>query len=644
MRESNIATGGAYTISADNATEEVYNSVTSKMGISTLFDRWKTQQPHCKFGLDGICCHVCGMGPCRIHQKAERGVCGATAETIVARNMLRHIAAGAAAYIHQAKQAARTLQETSRGRTSFTIDADKLRAVAGSLGLDTVGSVETVAGSLAGLFFDEINSPTDKPSAFVRAFAPRRRLEVWEKLGVIPGGPQSELLESMTRTMSHINTDPMELLLNAMRLSISSAYMGLAAAVHFQDILLGSPKVAVIETNLGVLDARTVNILVHGHQPVLVWKILQHSGDRALTAKARDAGADGIKVYGSTDVGQELLGRQPGDVRLAGQLGSWMKQEFSIATGAADLMVLDFNCTIPGLKAMADNFHTHLVSVEPTLRMEGVETVPFDPVKADEQAVQLIEAAIAAFRQRDPAKINIPKTKSKAVVGFTTEAVVDVLGGSLVPLIDAITSGKILGVAAVVGCTNPVSGKQDMAPLVLAEELIARNILVVSAGCCASDMQHGKVMTPEGYDYCGRGLRDVCYSLGIPPVLSFGSCTEIHRIVEIVTALADTLNVDTSQLPVALSAPEWMDEKSLADGLFSVALGLFTHVSPSLPIGGSRVLSRFLTHNESRRKMQGAELPKILDITGGEFAIEPDPVRAAALIEHHIARKRQLLG
>lgn len=216
-------------------------------------------------------------------------------------------------------------------------------------------------------------------------------------------------------------------------------------------------------------------------------------------------------------------------------------------------------------------------------------------------------------------------------------------GGSLKPLIDAVASGKILGVAAVVGCTNPHKGRQELDPLILTEELVARDILVVSSGCCASDIQHSNIMTPEGFEYCGRGLRDLCYSLGIPPVLSFGSCTEIRRIVEVVTALSEALNVDTSQLPVAVSAPEWMDEKSLADGLFSVALGIFTHVSPALPVTGSKVLSRFLTHKESKRKHLRPEPPTILDITGGEFAVESDPVKAANLIEYHIAKRRERL-
>lgn len=644
MNKIILGNSDAYSVSADPGTEEVYQKVTSKIEASTMFDRWKSQQPQCKFGQDGVCCHVCGMGPCRIHSKAPKGICGATAETIVARNMLRHIVAGSAAYVYQAQQAARTLRETAKGKTGFQIkDEGKLMGMADKLNIDGKGATVDTAGALADLFYKELSDPSDVASEFVKAFAPQKRLKVWEKLGVIPGGPKSEIMEAMTRTMTHINTDPMELLLTAMRLSISAGYMGLGAAVSFQDILLGTPKVVNVDTNLGVLDPETVNILVHGHQPLLVAKVLEHSADLELVKKATDAGAKGIKIYGSTDVGQELLGRGEGGPRLAGQIGSWMKQEFAVATGAVDVMVLEFNCTIPGLKTMADKFHTKLLSVEPVLRMDGVETMPFVPEKADEQGVKIIEMAIEAYSMRDPKKINIPGAKSRAMVGFTPESVLDVLGGSLAPLIDAIVAGKIRGVAAVVGCTSLYKGKNEFSPLLLAEELVARDILVISSGCCASEIQHSNIMTPEGFEYCGSGLKEVCYSLGIPPVLSFGSCTEIHRIVELVTVLAETLNVDTSDLPIAVSAPEWMDEKSLVDGLFSVALGLFTHVAPGLPISGSSVLSKFLTHSESKRKMLMPEPATIKNLTGGEFYVETDPVRAARTIEYQIEKKRERL-
>ncbi len=629
-----------YTVSADGAMERVYREAVTTAGASTLFDRWRAQQPQCRFGQEGVCCHICGMGPCRITPKADRGICGATADTIVARNLLRHIVAGTAAYVHHAKRAASVLKKVGEEKTSFKIkDRGKLEGTAQRLGIKG-GSPEEMALDLAEAFFDGLNAPVNEQSLFVKAFAPKKRLEVWEKLGVIPGGVQSEILESMTRTMTHINTDPVELLLNAMRLSIASAYMGLLPAVTFQDILLGTPRVTTVETNLGCLDPETVNILVHGHQPLLVAKVVEHAGDRDLLRMAEEAGAKGIKVYGSTDVGQELLARE--GMELAGQIGSWMKQEFAVATGVVDLMILDFNCTIPGLKAMADRFHTRLISVEPVLRLEGVETKPFDPERADEDATGFIKMAIEAYKKRGE-KVSIPDERSTVFAGFTAEAVVDLLGADLRPLIDAIASGRILGVAAVVGCTNPYKGRQDLDPLILTEELVARDILVLSSGCCASDIQHSNIMTPEGFEYCGRGLRDFCYSLGIPPVLSFGSCTEIHRIVELVTVLSEVLNVDTKDLPVAVSAPEWMDEKSLADGLFAVAFGLFTHVAPSLPIDGSSRLRTFLTHRESKRKRLRPEPPTILDITGGEFAVETDPVKAANLIEYHIAKRRERL-
>jgi len=523
-----------YSVSADIATEEVYHEVTTKRGISTLFDRWQEQQPQCKFGKEGICCYICSMGPCRIHHKAPKGICGATAGTIVARNMLRHVTAGTAAYVHQAKQALKTLKTTGEGKGGFIVsEPEKLNALAKKVGLSNGKPTEALVHDLAAFFEEEMNLPADKESRVVQAFAPESRLKVWRKLGIVPGGPQSEILEAMTKTMTHINTDPIDLLFTCLRLSISSAYMGLMGAVTLQDIILGTPSVGQIKTNLGVLDPDTVNILVHGHQPLLATKILESSKKEELLKKAEETGAKGIKVYGSTDVGLELMGRGANGARMEGQIGSWMKQEFAVATGAVDLVALDFNCTIPGLKGMTDSFHTKLVSTEGLLRMEGVEALSFTPERAEEHGEKVVSMAIEAYQGRDPEKINIPKEKSLAQVGFTVEALVGALGGSLQPLIDALMSGKIRGVCAVVGCTNlSPTGRHNFDSQVLTEELIARDILVMNAGCCASDVMHSNTMTPEAFDYCGSGLKEICYSFGIPPALSFGSCTEIHRIVD----------------------------------------------------------------------------------------------------------------
>ena len=75
-------------VSRDQAINEMVG-IARLAEIPTVWDRYQNQQPQCKFGWTGVCCRLCHMGPCRITPKADRGICGADADTITARNLLR---------------------------------------------------------------------------------------------------------------------------------------------------------------------------------------------------------------------------------------------------------------------------------------------------------------------------------------------------------------------------------------------------------------------------------------------------------------------------------------------------------------------------------------------------------------------------
>lgn len=605
---------------------------TQNLGLETVFDRYQAQQPQCGFGMQGICCQLCSHGPCRISPRAPRGICGATADTIVARNLVRLSVHGAAAYSHHMEEIAKTLKATALGKTPFKIgDEAKLREVAGVVGLDTSKSASELAIELADVMLAELRKASDEPLALVQAFAPKSRLEAWEKLGVIPGGVHSEIRDALTKSMTNITTDAVDLLLTTVRLSIAAGYMGLVGTITLQDILLGTPKLTRSEADLGIIDPATVNIVAHGHVPLMGTAVLQVIEDEELQALARQVGATGIKLYGSMCTGQELMQRSATSASgFAGQLGNWITQEFMIATGAIDLVMMDMNCSIPGLKEVADRFHTKLVNVDRIIRMAGVtDTVDFAPEKAADQARQLVKMAIEAFKNRGT-DIKIPSHKSAAVAGFSVETILGALGGSLDPLLDAVKSGAIKGIAAVVGCTNNRNGHDTMG-LTLTRELIKRNILVINSGCMSSATQIEALMLPEAADQAGEGLKAVCQALGIPPVLNFGSCVDIGRIGVAVTAIANALGVDPSQLPVAASAPEYMEQKAVVDGVFAVAFGLLTHLGPIPPITGSQTVTSILT--------DGVE-----GLVGGKFLVELNPVKAADAIEAHINAKRRALG
>jgi carbon-monoxide dehydrogenase catalytic subunit len=602
------------------------------LGLKTVFDRWEDQQPQCGFGMQGICCQLCSHGPCRITRRAQRAICGATADTIVARNLLRLTAHGAAAYTHHLEELARTLKATAQGKTPFTIgDEKKLRYIGGVLGLDAEAPRDELAMALADALLAELRKGSDEPLALLSLFAPDTRKQVWEKLGVIPGGVLSEIRDALAKSMSNLNTDPIDLLLTAVRLALATGYMGLVGTVTAQDILLGSPTLVHSQADLGVLDPETVNIVGHGHVPLVATAVLKASQDPELLELARQAGATGIRVYGSMCTGQELMQRSGTSAQgFAGQLGNWLSQEYYVATGVVDMVMMDMNCSTPGLKSMTDHFHTKLVSVDRIVRMAGVEDhLDYEAETIGEQAPRLVRMAIEAFKKRQGYP-HLPGTRAKVVAGFGAETIAQALGGTLEPLLETIKRGGIRGIAAVVGCTNNRNG-HDTKSLSIMRELLKNDVLVISAGCTSSAAQIDGLMDPAAAGECGEKLLAVCKSLGIPPVLNFGSCVDIGRIGVVVTAIAGALGVDPSQLPVAVSAPEYLEQKAVADGIFAVAFGLLTHIGPPPPVGGSPLVAGILTGG-------------IQDLLGGRVLVEENPAKAAAAMVAHIDQKRLALG
>ncbi|SMB99077.1 carbon-monoxide dehydrogenase catalytic subunit [Thermanaeromonas toyohensis ToBE] len=617
--------------SAHKSTNEMYER-TKKMGITTIFDRWEAQQPQCGFGMQGVCCQLCSHGPCRITARAERAICGATADTIVARNLVRLAVHGAAAYSHHLEELAKTLKATAQGKTPFQIgDEQKLKEIASVLGLDTKRPTKELTIALADYVLAELRKDSQDPLALLEVFALTSRKEVWKKLGVIPGGVLSEIRDALTKSMTSIDTDPVDLLLTVVRLALATGYMGLVGTITVQDILLGTPSLVESQADLGIIDPETVNIVAHGHVPLMATAVIQAAEDPKLKELACQAGAKGIKVYGSMCTGQELMQRSATSAKgFAGQLSNWLPQEYYVATGAVDLVMMDMNCSIPGLKTVADHFHTKLVCVDRIVRMAGVEDhVDYVPEKVAEQARQLIKMAIEAYKERSH-NVYIPPYKSKVVAGFGVETILKALGGSLDPLLDAIKKGAIRGIAAVVGCTNNRNG-HDIKGLTIMREFLKNNVLVISAGCMSSAAEIEGLMDPTAIELCGDHLKTVCRMVGIPPVLNFGSCVDIGRIGVAVTAIASALGVDPSQLPVVASAPEYLEQKAVADGIFAVSFGLLTHIGPIPPVTGSELVTKILTQD-------------IEQLQGGKVLVEEDPVKAVEAMVAHIDAKRKALG
>ena len=601
-----------------------------ELGLETAWDRYEAMLPQCGFGELGVCCRNCNMGPCRISPFEEEGpkagVCGATADIIVARNLIRMIAAGAAAHSDHGRDIAHTLLLTAEGKGGgYEIkDEAKLKALAAEYDIETEGrSKEEIALDLASAVYAEFGKQ-EGPIQFTRR-APEKRVALWQSLGVDPRGIDREIVEIMHRTHIGVDNDPVNLILQGIRASISDGWGGSMVATELSDVLFGTPTPVRSEANLGVLEHDEVNIVAHGHEPTLSEMILAATQDPEMLALAEKYGAKGINMVGMCCTGNEVLMRH--GIPVA---GNFLQQELAVITGAVEAIIVDVQCIMPALGALTGCFHTKFISTSPKAKFPGATHIEFHEEQAYDIAKEIVRMAVENYRFRKPGQVHIPDEKTECMVGFSVEAIVSALGGTLDPLLDAIKSGAIKGIAGVVGCNNPKI-QHDYGHINLVKELIKNDVLVVNGGCNAIACAKAGLLLPEAAEMAGEGLKGVCQALGIPPVLHMGSCVDNSRILVACAAIANALGVDISDLPVAGAAPEWMSEKAVSIGTYVVSSGIFTVLGTVPPVLGSPVVTELLT--------QGAN-----DVVGAAFAVEPDPFKAAKLMVDHIEEKRAALG
>lgn len=616
--------------SYDDVTEEGLEKAHSD-DIETVWDRFEKQQPQCGFGSLGLCCRNCNMGPCRIDPFSEgptRGTCGATAATMVSRNLIRMTAAGAAAHSDHGRENAEVFREMLEGEApGYEIkDPDKLKAIAGKLGIDTDREIEEIAKDVSEKALDDFGSMKEEVISFTDGYAPKSLKEKWEEYGLLPRSIDREIVEIMHRTHIGVDADPLNLNLQGIRAAIGDGWGGSLIATEIQDVLFGTPEPVESTANLGVLEKDKVNIITHGHVPILSEKIVEATKDEDMVELAKEKGAEGINVAGMCCTGNELIMRQ--GIPAA---GNFLQQELALATGSVDAMVVDYQCIMPSLPDVADCYHTKVITTSGKAKIPGAMHIEFEPKKADEIARKIVRTAIENYPSRSQDKIKIPEGKMEGVVGFSVEAIVDALGGTLEPLIDAIKDGTIKGIAGLVGCNNP-KVKHDYNHVTLAKKLIKNDILIVGTGCWSIAAMKDGLFKPEAKELAGDGLKAVCEQLGIPPCLHMGSCVDNTRILVAIGAIADALGVDPSDLPVAGAAPEWMSEKAVSIGTYFVASGVYTVLGTTPPVLGSDEVVKLLTDD-------------VEGVVGGKFAVEGDPEKMGDLIIDHIERKREeLLG
>jgi len=612
-----------------------------QMGVTTVWDRYEAMLPQCGFGETGLCCRHCLQGPCRIDPFGEgpdTGICGATADVMVARGLDRAIAAGTAAHSGHAKHLAHTMLKMAKGETKdYEVkDPDKLRAVARRMEIPVEGrSDNEIALDVATAALADFHEK-ETPVMWAATVVTPDRVKVLSDLGIVPKGIDHEVSEIMHRTLYGVDADAVNLLLAGLRCGVADlagCYMGTDLA----DILFGTPQPTVTSANMGVLKKEAVNIAVHGHNPVLSDVLVSVAKD--MEADATAAGATGINIVGICCTGNEVMMRHgiPACTHS-------VSQEMAIMTGALDAMVVDYQCIMPSLVTVAECMGTQIVTTMDICKITDATHISFSEEAAADKAREAIGLAIKNFTGRKQKEVDIPQVKTPVVTGFSVEAIVAALTkvdaqDPLKPLIDNIKAGNIRGVCLFAGCNN-VKVPQDRNFTVIARKLLKENVLVLATGCGAGALMRHGFMDPANVDeMCGPGLKAVLTAIGeandlggpLPPVLHMGSCVDNSRAVALAVAVANYLGVDTDKLPVVASAAEAVSEKAVSIGAYAVAAGLPTHVGVMVPVLGSPLVVEVLTE-------------KVKDLTGGYFIVDLDPESAAQKLLEAIDARRAGLG
>jgi carbon-monoxide dehydrogenase catalytic subunit len=627
--------------SIDPAAIEMIEKATEE-GVRTVFERAEKIKP-CPIGAEGSCCKICSMGPCRVplprgktetpeEKRLRTGVCGATAETIAARNFVRMVAGGAAAHSDHGRTVTETFLATAKGEApGFEIkDEQKLLQMALDLGVEIGDRTnQEIAVDIGELLLKEFGR--QEGEVLTTRKAPLKRQEIWRQTRAMPRGIDREIVEIMHRTHMGVDQDYKDLLLQGARAAIGDGWGGSMIATELQDIMFGTPAPVASQINLGVLKEDEVNIIIHGHEPALAEMLAIVTREPDMIEYAKSKGAKGINLAGMCCTANEILMRH--GVPIA---GNFLQQELAIVTGALEAMVVDVQCIMQGIADVAQCFHTKIITTDPRAHIEGATHMEFDEHHAEESVRAIVKVAIDNFPNRGK-NVRIPDHRTDLIAGFSHETINYLLGGlfrsSYRPLNDNIINGRIRGVAGVVGCNN-ARVTHDNVHVTLVKDLIKNDVLVIQTGCSAMACAKAGLMVPEAAkEFAGEGLAEVCEAVGIPPVLHLGSCVDNARILIAATAMVKDggLGDDISDLPAAGAAPEWMSEKAISIGQYFVASGVYTVFGAAWPTIGNKEVTDFLFKDME-------------DLYGGMWAFEPDPHKMAEMMIAHIDKKRKALG
>jgi len=604
-----------------------------KDGVELLFDRAANMKA-CPIGSESACCKHCSMGPCRMNVNSPYdrvGICGATIDTIVARNFGRMVAAGTAAHTDHGMGMLELFRDVINGKnTDFKIqDPLKLLEVAKALDIVTEGrELNEIALDLYAEL-EKTYTQVDGEIPMMKRVPPKT-LESWRKEGIVPRGAMREIMEMMHRTAIGVDQDYENLTKQISRTALADGWGGSMVSTDITDILFGTPTPVEVEVGMGVLKEDKVNIIVHGHEPILLEAMIISAADPQLKKMALEAGAKGINLIGMCCSGLDALSRHG-----LPHAGNFSSTEAVMVTGAVDAMCVDVQCIKQDMKRVADCYDTPFITTNYRAKIEGALHIQLDehePLKCTEE---IVIKAITRFKTRSK-PIQIPKKSGRGVHGFSYEYINYMLGGSFrgsyKPLNENIINGRIRGVAGVVGCTNPRS-KQDFSHVELVKELIRNDVLVLQTGCSQLALAKAGLTGPGAAAMAGPGLAEVCETVGMPPVLGLGSCVDNSRILIAASEMVRTggLGDTIADLPAVGCAPEWMSEKAIAIGQYFVASGVYTIFGHTFPMTNG---TKFQKHLFEELETKGF----------GKWGFAADPMEMARLMIAHIDKKREALG
>ncbi|MBM7865303.1 anaerobic carbon-monoxide dehydrogenase catalytic subunit [Heliomicrobium gestii] len=605
-------------------------------GVETLFDRFDAQKPQCGYGLAGTCCRHCNMGPCRITEKSPRGVCGADADVIVARNLLRWMAAGVSAHGARGREVMLALKAAAEGRFSRPIaGVEKVRAVARSFGIDDKGeegnvTLEQLAGRIADRLLEDLSRTVPGPHGTLAAMAPPERIERWRELGILPISAYHEVFEALHRTGTGTDGDWRNLMTHLLRCGLAFAWSSVVGSAIAMDSLYGPPVRQRIAANFGALKAESVNIAIHGHSPVMASAIVQAAESPELVARARALGADGIRLYGICCSGLSSMYRYGAVHPLSNAVGA----ELILGTGALDLWVADMQDVLPGIMNVAECFHTIVVTTSDSCRLPGAVHIAFaadhgNLDQADEMAHRIVAMAVENFPRRQAANVFIPETSIDAEIGFSVENILADFGGAAA-LAEHLQTGRIRGIVNLVGCNNP-KVVYEKAIKDVADVLLSKDILVLTNGCASFPLLKLGYCLPEALEKAGPGLQAALAGKGLPPVWHMGECLDNARASGLFRALADALGRPLPQMPFAFASPEWSNEKGLGAALSFRLMGLNSYHCVPAPVFGSDKVRRFLEEETEA-------------LLGSVMVVVADPGQLGERIATDLEERRNQLG